>query len=71
MKCTLASPQSDWVYPRVMQRKPTGQAPPPEPRAGENESGAEAGELYGIVELTRQLKDDGRALIVFRRPAGR
>jgi hypothetical protein len=28
-------------------------------------------EAYGPVEFTRQMKDDGRALIVFTTPAGR
>jgi hypothetical protein len=30
-----------------------------------------APESYGVVDLTRLVKDDGRALIVYSRPPGR
>ncbi len=56
-----------------MNGKPTG----PAPEAGTPDPGAEDGaenndsETFGVVELQRLAKDDGRALLVFRRTGGR
>jgi hypothetical protein len=59
-----------------MARNPAGQAPP---EGGDAALGTErsqprqspdAGERYGPVELARSVKDDGRALILYRRADG-
>ena len=74
MKCTLAFPQTDWVYPRVMDGKPA--AGDPEHRAAREASASvptpdSSRENFGVVELTRLVKDDGRALLVYRRTEDR
>jgi len=54
-----------------MEGNPTRQSPGesrPDGAAGEAESESER---FGVVELRRLVKDDGRALLVFRRAADR
>ena len=56
-----------------MEGKPTGPSEPGAPR--EQGPGAVAAsddtERFGLVELVRQVKEDGRALLVYRRAADR
>jgi hypothetical protein len=57
-----------------MDGKPTGPAPGANAPDALAEDGSENGEheTFGVLELSRRSKDDGRALLVFRRsPATR
>jgi hypothetical protein len=54
-----------------MDGKPTGEVSPQDPRDGDSPPAAGRPESYGLVELTRLVKDDGRALLVYRRPEER
>jgi hypothetical protein len=53
-----------------MDGKPAGETPPQDP-GGENPGSVartdDSPEQFGPMELVRQLKDDGRALLVFQR----
>lgn len=54
-----------------MDGRPTSQRPSQasgaEPVAAEDAGPAAHGERYGIVEIARYVKDDGRALILYTR----
>jgi len=54
-----------------MDQKPTGGGPTEEPRDAGDASTAPQTEAYGVLELTRLHKEDGRALLVFRRDRDR
>jgi hypothetical protein len=56
-----------------MDGKPTAPGGPEEPAERDREGAVDvvAPEAFGLLELRRQCKDDGRQLLVFSRPAGR
>jgi hypothetical protein len=54
-----------------MDGKPNGDGAPRDPPDGDSEAASAQPESYGVVELTRLVKADGRALLVYRRPADR
>ncbi len=66
-------PQMHWVYPRGMDGKRSDSSEQHEIAAGPATEDAAIGapESFGVVEFTRRVKGDGRALIVFTRPDGR
>jgi len=54
-----------------MDQKPTGEGSSQAPRDAGDASTAPEPEAFGVLEMTRLHKEDGRALLVFRRAEDR